>query len=199
VNDSYTCDRPAVPPVATCHPLPPGWAEYWDVTEQLPYYHNTKNNTTTWDRPFVKLVKPAEEPVQGDEPVNLLEEAFCAEQNDSELSAACSNSQQPLGFSGSSHIAGDLTPHGSSAVATNCGSTSDTKEWALLEKPHCSITTQDAQLFANSSGWAATGLAAEDDNSSSNNKETNAEEALSSLSPKQLLPRTRSDPCLFRN
>ena len=31
--------------------LPPGWVEYFDPGRNLPYYHNARTKTTTWQKP----------------------------------------------------------------------------------------------------------------------------------------------------
>ena len=42
-----SAEEPAVPP-----PLPPGWSEHVDPSSGQPYYYNSSDGSTTWDRPL---------------------------------------------------------------------------------------------------------------------------------------------------
>ena len=43
--------------------LPPGWTEYFDHASNQPYYHNSIDGTTTWERPVAEADPQAEEEV----------------------------------------------------------------------------------------------------------------------------------------
>ena len=44
--------------------LPPGWVEYFDPQRNLPYYHNARTKTTTWQKPSKSKQPPPPPPPQ---------------------------------------------------------------------------------------------------------------------------------------
>ena len=45
--------------------LPPGWVEYFDPGRNLPYYHNARTKTTTWQKPSKSKSAPPPPPPEG--------------------------------------------------------------------------------------------------------------------------------------
>lgn len=45
--------------------LPPGWVEYFDPGRNLPYYHNARTKTTTWQKPTKSKTPPPPPPAEG--------------------------------------------------------------------------------------------------------------------------------------
>lgn len=51
INQSTLSKNPDSSDSASLPPLPPGWNEYVDPASGQPYYYNSNDGTTTWDRP----------------------------------------------------------------------------------------------------------------------------------------------------
>lgn len=52
--------------------LPAGWVEYFDPDRNLPYYHNVRTKTTTWQKPSKsKQPPPPPPPLKSVDSVNL--------------------------------------------------------------------------------------------------------------------------------
>jgi len=50
------------PPLSSCPPLPPNWAELTAPDSGAKYYFNKKTGTTTWDRPKIEEIHPSPPP-----------------------------------------------------------------------------------------------------------------------------------------